>query len=50
MEYRTDVIRLTISYIQTTFLFYRSFDNVLMKTFSLFGDKKAFQETKICGV
>ena len=40
-------------YILTTFLFYRLFDNVLMKTYSLCGrcgDKKAFKETKICGV
>ena len=51
----TAAIRLTTSYILNTFLFYRLFDNVLMKTYSLFGrrvrgDKKAFQETKICGV
>ena len=41
------------SYILNTFLFYRLFDNVLMKTYSLCdpcGDKKAFKETKIRGV
>ena len=40
-------------YILTTFLFYRLFDNVLMKTYSLcgrHGDKKASKETNICGV
>ena len=37
-------------YILTTFLFYRLFDNVLMKTYSLCGrcnDKKAFKETTV---
>ena len=37
----------------TTFLFFRLFDNALMKTYSLYGcrgGKKSFQETKICGV
>ena len=40
-------------YILTTFLFYRLFDNVLMKMYSLCGrcgEKKTFKETKICGV
>ena len=40
-------------YILTTFLFYRLFDNVLMKTYSLCGrcdDKKAFKETKTRGI
>ena len=40
-------------YALTTFLFYRLFDNVLMKMYSLCGryrDKKVFKETKICGV
>ena len=40
-------------YILTTFLFYRLFDNVLMKMYSLCGrrgDKKAFKEAKMCGV
>ena len=40
-------------YILTAFLFYRLFDHVLMKTYSLCGcccDKKTFKETTICGV
>ena len=40
-------------YIPTTFLFYRLFDDVLMEMYSLCGrrgDKKTFQETKICGL
>ena len=40
-------------YILTTFSFYRLFDNVLMKMYSLCcccGDKKSFKETKMCGV
>ena len=39
-------------YILTTFLFYRLFDNVLMKTYSLcghYGDMEAFKETRIYG-
>ena len=47
----TAVIRLTTSHILTKFLFYRLFDNVLMKTYSLFsrrGDKKTFLKTQIC--
>ena len=41
------------SYNLTTILLYTLFDNVLMKTYSLFGrrgGKKAFKYTKICGV
>ena len=41
------------SYILTTLLFYRLFDNASMKTYPLCGrrgDKKAFKKTKICGV
>ena len=40
-------------YILNTFLGYRLFDNVSMKTYSLCGDrrdKKAFKERKICAV
>ena len=40
-------------YLLTTFLFYRLFDNVLMKMYSLCGrrgDKKTFKGTKISGV
>ena len=40
-------------YILTTFLFYRLFDDVLIKKYSLCGrcgERKAFKETKICGV
>ena len=37
-------------YILTKFLFYRLFDNALMRTYSLCGDKKSFNEMKICGV
>ena len=41
----TAVIRSTTFHILITLLFYRSFDNVLTKTYSLFshrGDKKTF--------
>ena len=37
----------------TIFLFFRLFDNALMKAYSLYGrrsGKKFFKETKICGV
>ena len=42
-----------LSYFLTKSLFYRLFDNALIKTYSVIGrrrDKKAFKETKICGV
>ena len=40
----TAVIRLTTSCILTTFLFYRLFDNILMKTYSLFGRRIGNQD------
>ena len=42
-----------LSDLLTTFLFFRLFDNALMKAYSLYGrggGKKSFKETKICGV
>ena len=42
-----------LSDLLTIFLFFRLFDNALMKAYSLYGrggGKKSFKETKICGV
>ena len=42
-----------LSGLLTIFLFFRLFDNALMKAYSLYGrrcGKKSFKETKVCGV